>query len=189
MRASGTARRPARSQCSSAVTWDSRLYPPPPEPATRPPSPRNKAPAGLSGPATQDRQGETCPGGPGAMRGPAMHHEPNDLSPQAALDRLIAGNRRFLDETTPTSARAFSSHMATRPQRPFAIVLGCSDSRTPVEILFDEGFGDLFVVRIAGNIVAPSVVGSIEFAASAFGSRLVVVMGHSRCGAVAATVE
>jgi len=118
-----------------------------------------------------------------------MHHEPNDLSPQAALDRLIAGNRRFLDETTPTSARAFSSHMATRPQRPFAIVLGCSDSRTPVEILFDEGFGDLFVVRIAGNIVAPSVVGSIEFAASAFGSRLVVVMGHTGCGAVSATVR
>jgi carbonic anhydrase len=118
-----------------------------------------------------------------------MHHEPNDLSPQAALDRLIAGNRRFLDETTPTSARAFSSHMAVRPQRPFAIVLGCSDSRTPVEILFDEGFGDLFVVRIAGNIVAPSVVGSIEFAASAFGSRLVVVMGHTACGAVGATVR
>ncbi len=79
--------------------------------------------------------------------------------------------------------------MATEAQRPFAIVLGCSDSRTPVEILFDEGFGDLFVVRIAGNIVAPSVVGSIEFAASQFGSRLVVVMGHTRCGAVTATVR
>jgi carbonic anhydrase len=79
--------------------------------------------------------------------------------------------------------------MATKAQRPFAIVLGCSDSRTPVEILFDEGFGDLFVVRIAGNIVAPSVVGSIEFAASQFGSRLVVVMGHTRCGAVTATVK
>jgi len=79
--------------------------------------------------------------------------------------------------------------MATEAQRPFAIVLGCSDSRTPVEILFDEGFGDLFVVRIAGRIVAPSVVGSIEFAASQFGSRLVVVMGHTRCGAIAATVK
>ncbi len=79
--------------------------------------------------------------------------------------------------------------MATQAQRPFAIILGCSDSRTPVEILFDEGFGDLFVVRIAGNIVAPSVVGSIEFAASQFGSRLVVVMGHTRCGAVAATIK
>jgi len=79
--------------------------------------------------------------------------------------------------------------MATTAQQPFAIILGCSDSRTPVEILFDEGFGDLFVVRIAGNIVAPSVVGSIEFAASQFGSRLVVVMGHTRCGAVMATVN
>jgi carbonic anhydrase len=68
-------------------------------------------------------------------------------------------------------------------------VLGCSDSRTPVEILFDQGFGDLFVVRIAGNVVAPSVVGSIEFAASQFGTRLVVVMGHSRCGAIDATVH
>lgn len=118
-----------------------------------------------------------------------MHHEPNDLSPQAALERLIAGNRRFLDETTPNSVRSFSPQLASRPQRPFAIVLGCSDSRTPVEILFDEGFGDLFVVRIAGNIVAPSVVGSIEFAASQFGSRLVVVMGHTGCGAVGATVR
>lgn len=77
----------------------------------------------------------------------------------------------------------------SQAQRPFAIVLGCSDSRTPVEILFDEGFGSLFVVRIAGNIVAPSVVGSIEFAASQFDSRLVVVMGHTRCGAVTATVN
>src|SRR5204862_4510426 len=88
-----------------------------------------------------------------------------------------------------SSARSWSSQLATQAQRPFAIILGCSDSRTPVEILFDEGFGDLFVVRIAGNIVAPSVVGSIEFAASQFGSRLVVVMGHTRCGAVGATVR
>jgi carbonic anhydrase len=115
--------------------------------------------------------------------------DPEALSPDAALARLITGNRRFRDETVPTSARAFSSHLATQPQRPFAIVLGCSDSRTPVEILFDEGFGDLFVVRIAGNIVAPSVVGSIEFAASQFGTRLVVVMGHTQCGAVTATVR
>ncbi len=79
--------------------------------------------------------------------------------------------------------------MATDAQRPFAIVLGCSDSRTPVEIVFDAGFGELFVIRIAGNIVAPSVVGSIEFAVSQFGSRLVVVMGHTRCGAVGATVK
>jgi carbonic anhydrase len=115
--------------------------------------------------------------------------DPSSLSPEQALQRLIDGNRRFRDEAGRSTARAWSRHQATEPQRPFAIVLGCSDSRTPVEIVFDEGFGDLFVVRIAGNVVAPSVVGSIEFAASQFGSRLVVVMGHSRCGAVAATVE
>jgi len=119
---------------------------------------------------------------------PLSSPPPSALSPEESLRRLVAGNRRFLDETEPTSARAFSSHLA-KGQRPFAIVLGCSDSRTPVEILFDEGFGDLFVVRIAGNIVAPSVVGSIEFAASQFGSRLVVVMGHTGCGAVTATVK
>jgi carbonic anhydrase len=116
-------------------------------------------------------------------------YDPDALTPEAAVERLMRGNRRFLDESTPTSARAWSSHLAVKPQRPFAIVLGCSDSRTPVEILFDEGFGDLFVVRIAGNIVAPSVVGSIEFAASQFGTRLVVVMGHTGCGAVTATVK
>jgi carbonic anhydrase len=111
------------------------------------------------------------------------------LAPELALQRLVDGNRRFLDDVAPTSARSFSSHMARTQQRPFAIILGCSDSRTPVEILFDQGFGDLFVVRIAGNIVAPSVIGSIEFAASEFGSRLVVVMGHTGCGAVTATVR
>lgn len=108
--------------------------------------------------------------------------------PRAALQRLIDGNQRFRDATRPSAARPWSSEQAER-QRPFAIVLGCSDSRTPVEILFDQGFGDLFVVRVAGNIVAPSIVGSIEFAASEFGSRLVVVMGHTRCGAVTATVR
>jgi carbonic anhydrase len=115
--------------------------------------------------------------------------DPDALPPAQALQRLIDGNIRSRDENVPSSARAWSRKLATEVQRPFAIVLGCSDARTPVEILFDEGFGDLFVVRIAGNIVAPSVVGSIEFAASQFGSRLVVVMGHTRCGAIAATVN
>lgn len=110
-------------------------------------------------------------------------------TPEQALDRLIEGNRRFRDGPGPSSARGWSSDLATKTQRPFAIILGCSDSRTPVEILFDQGFGDLFVVRVAGNIVAPSIIGSIEFAASQFGTRLVVVMGHSRCGAVTATVR
>jgi carbonic anhydrase len=111
------------------------------------------------------------------------------LAPEAALARLVAGNGRFRGAAANTAARAWSPAISTQAQRPFAIVLGCSDSRTPVEILFDQGFGDLFVVRIAGNIVAPSVVGSIEFAASQFDTRLVVVMGHSRCGAITATVK
>jgi len=74
-------------------------------------------------------------------------------------------------------------------QEPFAIVLGCSDSRVPAELVFDQGLGDLFVIRVAGNIVAPSQVGSVEFAATRFGTRLVVVLGHSQCGAILATLE
>jgi carbonic anhydrase len=116
--------------------------------------------------------------------------DPGAPTPSDALRRLIEGNQRFLQRGDATlEARAFSPDLAVQPQVPFAIVLGCSDSRTPVEILFDQGFGDLFVVRIAGNVVAPSVVGSIEFAASQFGTRLVVVLGHTRCGAVSATVR
>jgi carbonic anhydrase len=114
--------------------------------------------------------------------------DPTAIPPAQALQRLAEGNRRFR-ESRRRSPRRWSGQLATQAQRPFAIVLGCSDSRTPVEILFDQGFGDLFVVRLAGNIVAPSVLGSIEFAASQFGTRLVVVMGHTRCGAVAATVR
>jgi len=112
--------------------------------------------------------------------------DPDAPPPDQALARLVEGNRRFRDGVGTTRASPWSPELA-KAQSPFAIVLGCSDSRTPVEILFDQGFGDLFVVRVAGNIVAPSVVGSIEFAASQFGSRLVVVMGHTRCGAVKAT--
>ena len=115
--------------------------------------------------------------------------DPSSPSPHQALQRLVEGNRRFRDAMGTTTARPWSHAQAMQQQRPFAIVLGCSDSRTPVEILLDQGFGDLFVVRIAGNIVAPSVVGSIEFAASQFGSRLVVVLGHTQCGAVTATVR
>jgi carbonic anhydrase len=115
--------------------------------------------------------------------------DPESSSPEDALKRLLDGNHRFREKFGDPSARPWHQDLADESQRPFAIVLGCSDSRTPVEILFDQGFGDLFVVRIAGNIVAPSVVGSIEFAASQFGSRLVVVLGHSRCGAIAATMR
>jgi len=114
--------------------------------------------------------------------------DPFSLAPDAALQRLTDGNRRFREGNPASLGRSWDPALANIQQRPFAIVLGCSDARTPVEIVFDQGYGDLFVVRVAGNIVAPSIVGSIEFAASQFGTRLVVVMGHSRCGAIAATL-
>lgn len=113
------------------------------------------------------------------------------ISAQEALERLRDGNRRFVssigsDETLPSHARRTDLVLE---QEPFAIVLGCSDARVPAEIVFDQGLGDLFVIRVAGNIVAPSQVGSVEFAASRFGIRLVLVLGHSRCGAITATIE
>jgi len=107
-----------------------------------------------------------------------------------ALDRLREGNRRFA-----SNARSDDGRLETRPaevahgQEPFAIILGCSDSRVPTEIIFDQGLGDLFVIRVAGNIVAPSQIGSVEFAATKFGTRLVVVLGHSRCGVIEETVK
>lgn len=106
-----------------------------------------------------------------------------------ALERLRAGNGRFAERLTlPGSERARETVIGLE-QEPFAIILGCSDSRVPAELVFDQGFGDLFVIRVAGNIVAPSQVGSIEFAATRFGIRLVVVLGHTRCGAIEATLE
>lgn len=108
-----------------------------------------------------------------------------------ALSRLREGNLRFASNVR--GADAFVSHTRraelTAGQEPFAIILGCSDSRVPAEIVFDQGLGDLFVIRVAGNIVAPSQVGSVEFAASRYATRLVVVLGHSQCGAILATVE
>ena len=109
----------------------------------------------------------------------------------AALQRLRDGNARFVSETSPRrvfTGQARRSELASG-QEPFAVILGCSDSRVPVEIVFDQGLGDLFVIRVAGNIVAPSQIASIEFAAERFGTRLVVVLGHSQCGAVKATLE
>jgi carbonic anhydrase len=108
-----------------------------------------------------------------------------------ALDLLREGNRRFVMNQSRAGS---SSHYERRlslvsGQEPFAIVLGCSDSRVPAELVFDQGFGDLFVIRVAGNIVAPSQVGSVEFAAAKFGTRLVVVIGHSQCGAITATLD
>jgi carbonic anhydrase len=111
------------------------------------------------------------------------------LSGAEALARLREGNRRFAaDQGTAVSNQAQREALVTR-QEPFAIVLGCSDSRVPAELVFDQGFGDLFVIRVAGNIVAPSQIGSVEFAAARFGTRLVVVLGHTQCGAITATLE
>ena len=108
-----------------------------------------------------------------------------------ALDLLKDGNRRFASghrshESLNSEARR---NEVAGGQEPFAIILGCSDSRVPAEIVFDQGLGDLFVIRVAGNIVASSQVGSVEFAASRFGTRLVVVLGHSQCGAILATLD
>lgn len=113
------------------------------------------------------------------------------ISAREALKRLQEGNRRFVADLRNRNASTSSArrHELAAGQEPFAIILGCSDSRVPAEIVFDQGLGDLFVIRVAGNIVAPSQVGSVEFAAARFGTRLVVVLGHSRCGAVVATLE
>ena len=113
------------------------------------------------------------------------------ISASEALQRLRDGNRRFVAGLP--SPEILTSHERradlVEGQSPFAVVLGCSDSRAPVELIFDQGLGSLFVIRVAGNIVAPSQIGSVEFAAERFGTRLVVVLGHTRCGAIAATLE
>jgi len=113
------------------------------------------------------------------------------MTAREALEQLREGNRRFVSKGHGLRAKANT----VRPgdlvggQNPHAIILGCSDSRVPAELIFDQGLGDLFVIRVAGNVVASTQIGSVEFAASAFGTRLVVVLGHSTCGAVLATLE
>jgi carbonic anhydrase len=112
------------------------------------------------------------------------------FSAREALERLKDGNRRFVaDRKRAAQVGATRRNELTERQEPFAIVLGCSDSRVPAEIVFDQGLGDLFVIRVAGNIVAPSQIGSVEFAAEQFHTRLVVVLGHSGCGAILATID
>jgi carbonic anhydrase len=113
------------------------------------------------------------------------------ISASEALERLREGNRRFVSDVRHSAALDTQTRRSelAEGQEPFAIVLGCSDSRVPAEIVFDRGLGDLFVIRVAGNIVASSQIGSVEFAAERFGTPLVVVMGHSRCGAVLATLD
>jgi len=113
------------------------------------------------------------------------------VSAADALERLREGNRRFVNDEVSDEALASREHRAgeATPQNPFAIILACSDSRVPTELIFDRGIGDLFVIRVAGNIVAPSQIGSIEYAAKQFGTKLVVVLGHSNCGAIIATLQ
>ena len=108
-----------------------------------------------------------------------------------ALAKLIEGNRQFVTNVQRSKSRTGNTRrlQLSGGQEPFAILLGCSDSRVPAEIVFNQGLGDLFVIRVAGNIVAPSQVGSVEFAAAKFGTRLVVVLGHTKCGAIKATLE
>lgn len=116
----------------------------------------------------------------------------NQKPPEVVLDQLKEGNRRFLQGNSLQSADSSLrklKNFAKTGQLPKAIILCCSDSRAPVEMIFDQDIGDLFVIRVAGNIVAPSLVGSVEFAAATFGTRLVVVMGHTQCGAIKATID
>ena len=112
-------------------------------------------------------------------------------SPTDGIVRLKEGNQRFLsgEGRADILANEARRRELTKGQNPFAIILGCSDARVPAEIIFDQGLGDLFVVRVAGNIVAPSLIGSVEFAAERFGTKLVVVLGHTACGAILATLE
>jgi carbonic anhydrase len=112
------------------------------------------------------------------------------ITARDALEKLREGNQRFANDVRKVDG-SFSMRRASLVDRqfPFAIVLGCSDSRVPAELVFDQGVGDLFVIRVAGNIVAPSQVGSVEFAATRFKTRLVVVLGHSQCGAILAALE
>jgi len=113
------------------------------------------------------------------------------ITAHEALQRLRDGNRRFTSNVRSRDSLAGEARRVevAAGQEPFAIILGCSDSRVPAEIVFDQGLGDLFVIRVAGNIVAPSQIGSVEFAADRYGTRLVVVLGHSQCGAILATIE
>lgn len=108
-----------------------------------------------------------------------------------ALQRLKAGNQRFVSgvRAIDNIAKQMQRAEFVERQTPFAVILGCSDSRVPAEIVFDQGLGDLFVIRVAGNIVAPSQIGSVEFAVAKFATPLVVVLGHSLCGAVSATID
>ncbi len=113
------------------------------------------------------------------------------MNADKALQKLIEGNKRYIEGTADGAELTITTRrqQITDGQNPFAAILGCSDSRVPAELVFNRGLGDLFVIRVAGNIVAPSQIGSVEFACQHFGTQLVVVLGHSHCGAINATVD
>ena len=116
-------------------------------------------------------------------------HLPRPETAAQALEMLKQGNARFVENVQNPQSTLLASNALTHVHEPFAIILGCSDARVPAEIVFDQGLGDLFVIRVAGNVVAPSQIGSVEFATEKFATKLVVVLGHSHCGAVTACVE
>lgn len=122
---------------------------------------------------------------------PTAYGKQTLITAKQALQKLIEGNQRFVDELDQPGGRGEDArpYRLVERQNPFAIIVGCSDARVPAEIIFDQGLGELFVIRVAGNIIAPSQVGSVEFAAELFGTPLVLVLGHSMCGAVEATLE
>ena len=117
--------------------------------------------------------------------------DPWDIRPlpaDEALERLLEGNRRFVEDPSDSRSKRWHAQLA-QAQQPFAVILGCSDSRAPAELVFDQGLGDLFMIRVAGNIIAPSLIGSVEYAVAMLQVKLAMVMGHTQCGAIAATVE
>jgi carbonic anhydrase len=121
---------------------------------------------------------------------PASPSPKQALTPDQALQQLIAGNQRFVKNKRQNPHQTMSRlHEVAQEQKPFAAILGCADSRVPVEILFDQGFGDLFVCRVAGNVATPEEIGSLEFGSAVLGTKVIVVLGHERCGAVAATIK
>jgi carbonic anhydrase len=120
----------------------------------------------------------------------AAEPKPGDLTPREALDYLYAGNTRFASGKATSPNRDLDRLKAVAPeQKPFAAFLGCADSRVPIEIVFDQGFGDLFVTRIAGNVTTPECIGSLEFGTHVLGAKVLYVLGHTNCGAVAATAK
>src|SRR5258708_1500177 len=118
----------------------------------------------------------------------SLANPPDSVPPAEGLHRLKEGNQRFVQSKSELSSHGWRPGLGDG-QQPFAVVIGCSDSRSPAELVFDQGLGQLFVVRVAGNVIAPSGTGSVEFAAAQYGIRLVVVMGHTQCGAIAATCD